>query len=108
MKPAKKELACITGTEVPARTANVGQAVIGFQGLIDTFVNTVFNYPTLAECYKVAALNGLNRLNYSGEPSFNGQSEALHQTSTIVSSDADGGTGQELVAREIKTVHGLV
>jgi NAD(P) transhydrogenase len=25
-------------------------------------VNTVFNYPTLAECYKAAAFNGLNRL----------------------------------------------
>jgi len=34
-------------------------------------VNTVFNYPTLAECYKVAALNGLNRLNYSDESSLN-------------------------------------
>lgn len=29
---------------------------------IDYFVDTVFNYPTLAECYKVAALDGLNRL----------------------------------------------
>jgi NAD(P) transhydrogenase len=50
---------------------HIGQAVIGLEGSIDTFVNTVVNYPTLAECYKVAALNGLNRLNYSGEPSFN-------------------------------------
>jgi NAD(P) transhydrogenase len=50
---------------------HIGQAVIGFEGTIDSLVNTVFNYPTLAECYKVAALNGLNRLNYSGEPSFN-------------------------------------
>ena len=49
---------------------HIGQAVIGFDGSIDTFVNTVFNYPTLAECYKVAALNGLNRLNYSGEFTF--------------------------------------
>ena len=29
---------------------------------IDYFVDTVFNYPTLAECYKAAAFNGLNRL----------------------------------------------
>jgi NAD(P) transhydrogenase len=28
---------------------------------LDYFVNTVFNYPTFAECYKVAALNALNR-----------------------------------------------
>lgn len=45
---------------------HIGQAVLAFEGSIDFFVNTVFNYPTLAECYKVAALNGLNRLNYSG------------------------------------------
>lgn len=31
-------------------------------GTIDYFLNTVFNYPTLAECYKAAAFNGLNRL----------------------------------------------
>jgi NAD(P) transhydrogenase len=29
---------------------------------VEYFVNAVFNYPTLAECYKVAALNGLNKL----------------------------------------------
>ena len=46
---------------------HIGQAVLAFDGTIDFFVNTVFNYPTLAECYKVAALAGLNRLNYSGE-----------------------------------------
>ena len=45
---------------------HIGQAVLAFEGSIDFFVNTVFNYPTLAECYKVAALAGLNRLNYSG------------------------------------------
>ena len=31
-------------------------------GIGDYFVNTVFNYPTLAECYKVAALNAFNKL----------------------------------------------
>ena len=29
---------------------------------MDYFINNVFNYPTLAECYKVAALNGSNKL----------------------------------------------
>jgi len=47
---------------------HIGQAVLAFQGSIDFFVNTVFNYPTLAECYKVAALNGVNRLNYASAP----------------------------------------
>lgn len=40
---------------------------MGFEGTIDSLINTVFNCPTLAECYKVAALNGHNRLNYSGD-----------------------------------------
>lgn len=41
---------------------HIGQAAIAFKGTVDYFVNAVFNYPTLAECYKVAALNGLNKL----------------------------------------------
>src|SRR6266536_1159417 len=41
---------------------HIGQAVLILKGTIDYFVNTVFNYPTLAECYKAAAFNGLNKL----------------------------------------------
>jgi len=41
---------------------HIGQAVFLLKGKITYFVNTVFNYPTLAECYKAAAFNGLNRL----------------------------------------------
>lgn len=41
---------------------HIGQAVFSLKGTIHYFVNTVFNYPTLAECYKAAAFNGLNRL----------------------------------------------
>lgn len=41
---------------------HIGQAVLAFNGKVDYFVNTVFNYPTLAECYKTAAFDGLNRL----------------------------------------------
>ena len=41
---------------------HIGQAVMILGGKIDYFVNTVFNYPTLAECYKAAAFNGLNKL----------------------------------------------
>lgn len=41
---------------------HIGQAVIAYKGKIDYFIDTVFNYPTLAECYKVAALDGMNRL----------------------------------------------
>lgn len=41
---------------------HIGQAVMAHHGTIEYFRDTVFNYPTLAECYKVAAYNGLNKL----------------------------------------------
>ena len=41
---------------------HIGQAVLGLGGGLDYFLTTVFNYPTLAECYKVAALNAANKL----------------------------------------------
>jgi len=41
---------------------HIGQAVMAHKGTIDYFVDTVFNYPTLAECYKTAAFDGINRL----------------------------------------------
>jgi NAD(P) transhydrogenase len=41
---------------------HIGQAVLILGGKVDYFVDTVFNYPTLAECYKAAAFNGLNKL----------------------------------------------
>jgi len=41
---------------------HIGQAVMVLNGALDYFIDTVFNYPTLAECYKMAAFNGLNRL----------------------------------------------
>ena len=41
---------------------HIGQAVLAFGGTIDYFRDTVFNYPTMAEAYKVAGLDGLNRL----------------------------------------------
>ncbi len=41
---------------------HIGQAVLGLGGGLDYFMKTVFNYPTLAECYKVAALDASNKL----------------------------------------------
>ncbi len=41
---------------------HIGQAVLAFGGTIDYFRDAVFNYPTMAEAYKVAGLDGLNRL----------------------------------------------
>jgi len=52
------------GTEL----IHIGQAVMALDGSAEFFVNNAFNFPTLAECCKVAAYNGLNKLNnvYSG------------------------------------------
>jgi len=41
---------------------HIGQAVMAFKGKVEYFINNVFNYPTLAECYKTAAFDGINRL----------------------------------------------
>jgi len=41
---------------------HIGQAVLDLGGGLDYFLRTVFNYPTLAECYKVAALDAHNKL----------------------------------------------
>lgn len=47
-----------TATEI----IHIGQTVMAFGGGVDYFRDTVFNYPTMAECYKVAAFDGLNKL----------------------------------------------
>jgi NAD(P) transhydrogenase len=45
---------------------HIGQAVMGLGGTVDFLVETVFNYPTLAEAYKVAALDAANKLRAVG------------------------------------------
>jgi NAD(P) transhydrogenase len=53
--------------EGASELVHIGQAVMTLDGTVDYFVQTVFNYPTLAECYKTAAFNGLGRLHrYQG------------------------------------------
>jgi len=52
--------------EGAAELIHIGQAVLSLKGTMEYFVNTVFNYPTLAECYKAAAFNGLNKLSKFG------------------------------------------
>ncbi len=46
---------------------HIGQAVMALGGTLDYFIDTVFNYPTLAEAYKTAAYNGINRLGRFGD-----------------------------------------
>jgi NAD(P) transhydrogenase len=45
---------------------HIGQAVMGCGGTVDYLVDAVFNYPTLAESYKVAALDATNKLRQIG------------------------------------------
>lgn len=45
---------------------HIGQAVMELGGGLDYFLDRIFNYPTLAECYKVAALNAFNKLSQIG------------------------------------------
>jgi len=48
--------------EGASELVHIGQAVMTLGATMDYFIDTVFNYPTLAECYKVAAFNGLGRM----------------------------------------------
>jgi NAD(P) transhydrogenase len=41
---------------------HIGQAVLNLHGTLDYFVQNTFNYPTLAEAYKIAALDAWNRI----------------------------------------------
>ena len=41
---------------------HIGQTVMGCGGTVDYLVDAVFNYPTLAESYKVAALDAVNKM----------------------------------------------
>ncbi|MFN0156261.1 MAG: Si-specific NAD(P)(+) transhydrogenase [Gaiella sp.] len=57
---------CLLGVHVFGTGAteiiHLGQAVMAFGGTVDYLVDSVFNYPTLAEAYKVAALDATNKL----------------------------------------------
>lgn len=62
-KETKKILGIHIIGEQAAEIIHIGQVVMSMGGTIDFFINNIFNYPTWAETYKVAALNGINRLN---------------------------------------------
>jgi len=48
--------------EGASELVHIGQAVMAFNGRVEYFINNVFNYPTLAECYKTTAFDEINRL----------------------------------------------
>lgn len=51
---------CVRAAEV----IHIGQAVLRFGGTIEYFRDAVFNYPTIAEAYKVAAIDGLRKVGW--------------------------------------------
>ena len=64
-RDTKKILGIHCFGERASEIIHIGQAIMEQKGKgnnIEYFVNTTFNYPTMAEAYRVAALNGLNRL----------------------------------------------
>lgn len=48
--------------EGAAELIHIGQAVLNLGGTLDYFIENTFNYPTLAEAYKIAALDAWNRM----------------------------------------------
>ena len=57
---------------------HIGQAVLNLKGTLDYFVENTFNYPTLAEAYKVAALDAYNRLTRT-QPSVRAAEQTLER-----------------------------
>jgi NAD(P) transhydrogenase len=53
--------------DLATEIVHIGQAVMQLGGKLDYFCDTVFNYPTMAEAYRVAAFNGMNRLSTEHE-----------------------------------------
>ena len=64
--PCARMCHCGTGA---TELIHIGQTVMAAGMPIDYFIESVFNYPTLAECYKVAALDGVNRARMASTPS---------------------------------------
>lgn len=58
----RKLLGCHIVGEGATELIHIGQAVINLQGDLEYFVENTFNYPTLAEAYKIAALDAWNRM----------------------------------------------
>ncbi|MFZ2103087.1 MAG: Si-specific NAD(P)(+) transhydrogenase [Oricola sp.] len=61
----RRLLGCHIVGEGATELIHIGQAVLNLKGTLDYFVENTFNYPTLAEAYKIAALDAWNRMGAS-------------------------------------------
>jgi len=59
---SRRLLGCHIVGEGATELIHIGQAVLNLQGTLEYFVENAFNYPTLAEAYKIAALDAWNRM----------------------------------------------
>ena len=48
--------------DLASELLHIGAMVMAQNGKLDLFIENVFNYPTIAEAYKIAAFNGINKL----------------------------------------------
>ena len=58
----RRSWACTCSGRTATELVHIGQTVMGLGGTVDYLIDLVFNYPTLAESYKVAALDATNKL----------------------------------------------
>ncbi|MGI9352271.1 MAG: Si-specific NAD(P)(+) transhydrogenase, partial [Rhizobiaceae bacterium] len=58
----RRLLGCHIVGEGATELVHIGQAVLNLKGTLEYFVENTFNYPTLAEAYKIAALDAWNRM----------------------------------------------
>lgn len=72
---------------------HIGQAVMGCGGTVDYLVDTVLNYPTLSEAYKVAALDVANKLRALAQ-----LTQVMQEDDPVAASDAKLPTGAEVSA----------
>jgi NAD(P) transhydrogenase len=61
-KQSRKLIGCHCLGDRASELVHIGQSVILLGGTVDTFIDMVFNYPTLSECYKYAAYDALAKL----------------------------------------------
>jgi len=61
-RATRRLIGCHCVGERACELVHVGQAVMSLEGTVETFIDMVFNYPSLSETYKYAAYDALDRL----------------------------------------------
>ncbi|MFK7768676.1 MAG: Si-specific NAD(P)(+) transhydrogenase [Mariniblastus sp.] len=104
-----RETRALLGThcigEAATEVIHIGQAIMAYGGTIDYFCDAVFNHPTIAEAYKVAALDGINRLCLDCEKPERAQAETGDAETGDAETPNDAAIAQELeIMDQVKAV----